>query len=443
MTRTPWLTLLDLVYLLALALFAIVGSPLAPFHGDEPMQIYMSEDYETAFVERNPRALEVRPPYEIDNDFHLRILNGSVNRYTIGFARSLAGIGLDHLPPRPGWDWGLSYADNAATGHVPSDALMQAGRFPSTLFLAGSIFVMFGLARVLVDDRFTRPFAYIVTGLYALNPIILLNGRRALQEGSLLFFGLLMLLTAAVIARRLASGKQVPIYVWVGLILAGAMSLASKHNGIVFVAAALGWIFIGELTHFRLWNVVLNTLRLVVSGLLIVVLFVALSPALWNDPIARLGDLLTVRAQLLDMQSNADPLAPTTLEQRVEGIVTQPFMTPLAHYEVASWATFEPVPTQIAQYMASPISGVQFGSVIGLVLTVLAAIGILVLFVPRLRPTPDWATSIGILVWMVAVIATLLVNPLPWQRYYLPLIPVASVLVGVGLMGILRAFRVR
>jgi hypothetical protein len=468
MTRARLYTILDIIYLLVLAIYVLVGTQMATFHGDEPMQIYMSRDYETAFVEGNPRALETQPPYYIDDDYQLRILNGSINRYSIGLSRALAGIGADQLPPRPGWDWGLSYDDNLNTGHRPSEALMLAGRLPSSLFLAASVFVMFGLVWQFssADKWFERPLAYIATAMYTFNPIILLNGRRAMQEGSLLFFGLLTILTAAVIARRRANDQPTPFYLWIGLILAGALTLASKHNGIVFVVGGLGWIFVGELSyhleayflrrggsetlpynrgHFKpfLRDIAFTSVKLIISGVLIVALFVALSPALWNDPVARFGDLLTVRAELLDIQTTADPLAPTTLQQRIEGIITQPFLTPLAHFEVSSWETFAPITAEISTYMNSPLSGIQFGTWVGLALTILIVIGLATLFIPRLRPNREWASSLGLLVWLGVTIASLLANPLPWQRYYLPLIPIAALLAGIGLMGIVRAFVVR
>ena len=69
-------------------------------------------------------------------------------------------------------------------------------RLPSALFIALSIVVMFALG-----GRFGgRLGAYFVSGLYTLNPVILLNGRRALQEGSMLFFGTLAILIAALIS---------------------------------------------------------------------------------------------------------------------------------------------------------------------------------------------------------------------------------------------------
>jgi hypothetical protein len=163
-----------------------------------------------------------------------------------------------------------------------------------------------------------------------------------------------------------------------------------------------------------------------------VLLFVALSPALWNDPVARFGDLIAQRQMLLDIQVASDPNAPTTLAQRVEGIVSQPFMVTPAHYEVAFWAEAAAITAEINAYMASPLSGVQFGVALGLPLTLLAGWGV----VSAGRGWRTW--EIGLLVWLGITAASLLVNPLPWQRYSLPLLPVATALSGVGLVSLVR-----
>ena len=136
---------LDVLWLALLMLFVVVGMPLATFHGDEAMQIYASRDYAAAFLRGDLESLLTEPPYPIDSDQHLRILNGSINRYAIGLSWHVAGFSESDLPPAPGWDWGFNYAENLATNHRPSEALLNAGRASSTLFLALSVIVMFGL----------------------------------------------------------------------------------------------------------------------------------------------------------------------------------------------------------------------------------------------------------------------------------------------------------
>jgi hypothetical protein len=146
--------------------------------------------------------------------------------------------------------------------------------------------------------------------------------------------------------------------------------------------------------------------------------------------------LVAERQNLIDIQVEADPLAPTTLLQRVEGVVTQPFLTPAMHFEVAYWASAEPITNEISRYMASPLSGLQFGWLMGIPLTLLAALGIAACMWPGLHPQTSRAFARSLVVWLAVTIISLLVNPLPWQRYYLPLYPVASLLAGVGLQAV-------
>lgn len=425
--------LFDALWLLALALYIAAGVPLASFHGDEAMQVYMSDDYAVAFFDRDLPRLTAGPPYNVDAEAQLRILNGSVNRYSIGLLWHLAGYSRADLPPAPGWDWGLDYDSNVATGHRPADALLHLARLSSALLLAVSAAAMFGLGWQVGG----RPLAYAASALYTLNPVILLNGRRAMMEGSLLAFGLLAVLLAAQISRRRAHGQPAGAWWWLALAAASGLTLASKHSGAVFVAAAFGWVALAELLR-RPRALVSAALRLAASGALALALFIALSPALWSDPPARLRDLLAVRAELLAIQVQADPAAPMPLAQRVEFILTQPFIAPPLHFEAGGWTSFAPISDEIARYMASPLSGWQFGPVIGAALTLLAAFGAVALAVPRLRGSVPLGHAAGLLLWLALALAAMLTNPLPWQRYYLPLIPPVTLLAVVGAAALWR-----
>ena len=423
--------LADLVWLAALCLYVVAGIPTASFHGDESMQIHMSRDYATVFIDGAPERLLSAGPFPIDSDPHLRIINGSVNRYTIGLAWFLAGYSADDLPPPPGWDWGLSYDDGLTTDHRPDTALLTVTRLASALFLCASVAVLFGLGW-LYGGRLP---ATVASGLYALHPVILLNGRRAMQEGSMLFFGLLVVLAAAAIVQRRTRGST-PWGGWALLVLSGGLTLASKHSGIVFVGIALVWILAAEVLSRRRWLPTMG--RLLLSGLLILALFVALSPALWSDPPARFGDLLALREELLDIQVAIDPVAPMDLGQRFLEIVRQPFIAPAVHFELESWGESAAYLDEVARSASSPLAGIPYGLALGLPLTLLAALGIFVAL--RRYRQPLYA---GLLVWLGANLAVLLLNPLPWQRYYLSLIPVAVVSAAVGIKWVMRRLRLR
>ena len=429
----------DLLWLAALVLYIVAGMPLASFHGDEAMQIYMSRDYAAAFFDGDRAYLTAGPPYFIDSDPQLRILNGSINRYTIGLGWHLAGFSRDDLPTAPGWDWGLDYNTNVETGRRPADGLLWAARASSALFLALSAWAIFTLAYGIAG----RPAAYVASALYALNPVILLNGRRAMMEGSMLLFGLLAVLVAALIAARLARRERLPLYAWGALAAAAGLALVSKHTGAIFAAAAFGWVGIAALIHLPVRRVLETVAGLVAAGLVALALFVALSPALWSDPPARLADLVAVRAELIDIQVTADPAAPLPLADRLAALMTQPFMAAPAHYEAGGWTSFEPIAAEVARYMASPLSGVQFGPVGGAAVTLLARVGALLLLSPRGRGPVAPGMAAGILLWMAVTVAALLLNPLPWQRYYLPLIPVLALLAGVAAARLIQLIRRR
>lgn len=414
--RVFWL--LDFVFVLALGAFVVAGVPFAPLHGDEAMQIYMSRDYTTALIEGRWGDLPTQPPYEIDSDAHLRLINGTINRYAIGAALDLGDFPM--TLPRPGWDWGLSYADNVATAHRPSPDALNAARLPSALFTAASVGVMFLIGRQMGG----RPAAYVAAAVYALNPALLLNGRRALQEGSMLCFGLATVLIALWLTRR----SSRPLWAWALFTLMGALTLASKHSGVVFVAAALALLVVAALV--RRAGFFKTVSGVIASGGLMLALFLALSPALWNDPPARAVNLLEERARLLDIQVAIDPIAPMTFVQRVEAILLQPAVNPVMYYELASWDV-EPIRAEIAAY------GAWYGypgGIVGAAIMALAGVGLLM----ALRRWRDYA---GLLVWFALTALSLLVNPLPWQRYYLPLIPVIAALTGVGANGLIARVR--
>lgn len=446
MSRKHWPRVLDVVWLALLSLWAAAAISITPFHGDESMHIYTSHDYATAFLQGRPDLLLVTPPYDIDSVPRLRLLNGSVMRYSIGLSWHLAGLSEDALPPHPGWDWGRYYADNIATGHRPSDALLMAARTPAVLYLIASLWIMFGIGWTLGG----RWIAYLASAIYILNPIILLNGRRALVESALLCFGLLTVWIALEIARRREQRPRLSLAWWISLTLAAALTLASKYSGTIFVAAAYGGLFLSEAA--RLWPLasirsaaprfLRSTLGLAASGIAALALLLALSPALWNDPPARVRELATVLQEQVDIVVSILPDAPTTLGQRIEGILTQPFIAPVAYFEQASWGEAAPVLDEIARYENSPLSGLRAGAILGSLLTLLAGIG-LVVTVLRLRRSSERAVALVMLIWLLVTVANLLINPLPWQRYYLPLIPIAALLAAVGAHRLIQAARAR
>jgi 4-amino-4-deoxy-L-arabinose transferase-like glycosyltransferase len=432
------LLLLDALLVLLLMACVLAGVALVPFHGDESIHLHTSADFDVAFRDGNPAALMTQRPYSYDGDPYLRLLNGSVNRHLIGLARQLTGLSQQPLPPRPGWFWALDYERNVDAGCLPSDELLRAARWPSALLLAASVPVLLALGILLGGRRIGYPAAFV----YALNPIVLLNGRRALQEGALLFFGLLVVLLAALIARRRGAGRPVR-WLWLALAPAGALALASKHSALPFVAGALAWILLAQLLQDGRRGLLSLAARLLGCAAGMLVGFIALSPALWKDPPARLKDLWVARTELVQIQLRLQPGGPTTLAERAEGLVVQPFSMPPEYFELPAWATYAPIARQVARYEGSWLAGYRTGGLVGALLTLAMLGGAIVLCVRRWWPDVDRAAAAGLGAWTALTSLALMASPLAWQRYSLALLPAAALLVGIGVAALLRKLATR
>jgi 4-amino-4-deoxy-L-arabinose transferase-like glycosyltransferase len=415
----PWWTV-DGLLLIGLTAYILAGVPLTTYHGDEGMQVFATQDYITAFIDGSPSDLLTEPPYTIDSRPYLRIINGSVQRYAAGWVLHLRGHNAGDLPREPGWNWGLNYPENVAGGWLPKDSVLFAARYTSATFFALSVIPMFAMG-ILLGGRWA---AYPAAILYALNPILLLNGRRAMMEGSLLLFGLLTLWLALIIVKQIQARQDIQWWHWTGLAMCGGLTLASKHSGAIFLIGAWAWVGLAIL-----WTrqyVVKRIVLIVASGAVAVGLFVGLSPALWNNPPARLADLVRLRSELLSIQVAIEADAPTKLTDRAVGIITQPFIAPLAHFERPDWNEVEPIAAQVAAYDNLWLRGLPTTPWIGIPLTILALIGAVILI--RRQPT----VGVGLLLCYALTALALMGNPLPWQRYVIPLIPLVILLTSAG-----------
>ncbi|RPJ01792.1 MAG: hypothetical protein EHM39_02815, partial [Chloroflexi bacterium] len=131
------LILIDVALLLALGLYTAAGLRHVPFHGDEATFVHMSRDYDTLTHQGDPGRLHYRRPLWRSELQYLRMMNGTINPYSIGLAWDLAGYRVHDLnhnwewieePPGP-WDqWGL----NIRAGNKPHDDLLAVARIPST-----------------------------------------------------------------------------------------------------------------------------------------------------------------------------------------------------------------------------------------------------------------------------------------------------------------------
>jgi 4-amino-4-deoxy-L-arabinose transferase-like glycosyltransferase len=420
--------LADAAYLLLLAVYILAGTVLAPFHGDESTLIYMSRDYAYQFLQGDVERVRYHEPPLNATEQELRLLNGTLPKYLMGFAWHMGGFSVDDLNEQ--WDWGADWNYNQSTGHAPSEALLQVTRVPSGLLLALGAVFMFAIGRSVGG----RPVAYLASLYYALSPALLLNGRRAMMEGSLTAFSLLVVLAALWLLRERRW--------WQALLLGAAagLALASKHSGAFTLVAVFGACAVYPLLEWfgtKARPRLIIYLQLVLAGLVALGVFYALNPAWWGDPLARLDEVLHLRTTLLAGQTAAFG-GYMSLGDALGGFFRQVFVGLPQYYEVANWAQFIAEP--IARYENSVWRGVSLGGSIigGMVLLVLMLIGFSALVRNKMTSgAVRWLVG----AWALAMFAsTALLTPLEWQRYYLPAYPAVGLLAALGVVWLGRQF---
>lgn len=442
-------SLRDAIFLLLLMIYILAGTSIVPLHGDESTQIYMGRDFYYQFVQQDlSRVLYSEAPETISEsaaaEQHLRLLNGTLPKYLFGLAAYVGGYNFADINDQ--WDWCCDLEYNRNNGHIPSDDLLLRARWMSSVLLAAGGVVIFLIGRAAGG----RPVAYLVSLYYALNPVLLLNGRRAMMEGGLIFFSLLVVLAGIVFIRTEKTGWKTVLSV-IFLSTASGLAVASKHTAAFGVAV----IFVGcwaaallnaeaqrrrenksQTTKVRHISPLLkNTLLLLFTGIAAFGIFYALNPAWWGSPLARIGTVLHLRTELLDGQMQFFGGYANFVEQSA-GFFRQVFIALPQYYEVANWQDF--IGEQITYYEASPWRGISIGGTLlgGMVFLVLATAGMGFLW-------RDKAVSFGvrvlvILYGVVIPILMLLLTPLEWQRYYVPVYPAVGLLASVGLVGFIK-----
>jgi hypothetical protein len=466
----------DFLFLLLLATYIVAGMALVPFHGDEATQIYMSRDYAYQLLQRDLSLVTYRDPPVSAQEQDLRLLNGTINKYLIGLSWHLVGFSVDDLNEQ--WDWGGDWNYNQQNNHAPSEALLLVSRIPSTLLLAAGAVAMFGLGWQLGG----RPAAYLAALFYALNPVLLLNGRRAMMEGSFIAFSLLTVLAALWWLKLPSPPTPLPqgegrrggqLRQWVATIslgVAAGLALASKHTALFTVTAVFGacliWIVYEWVRHhltpspapfpeFREGENMpalgkspsLNSGRdlgwgrlaqLSVASLLAFAVFYMLNPAWWGDPLARAGQVLERRQELLSEQTAVFG-GYDGFGEMLAGFGRQVLIAQPQYSEAPGWGSY--IGDQIARYEASPWRGLTMGgAVVGaFALGALVIVGVWTLLWAKDIPT---STRWLIGVWaLTMIVTTALLTPIEWQRYYLPVYPVMGLLAAAGGWSIIRVIQ--
>src|SRR5579864_3123864 len=175
----------DFLFVGALMIYVLAGIVPTPIHGDEFMQMAMARD--VFYLARGQMdQLRFNPPVQPDTEQQLRLINGPLNKDLIGALWIASDRPDASLPGIFAWAMPLDW--NQANGNVPAvDELDMAG-LPSAVLTALGVALIFAIGGFVGG----RKAAYPAALLYALDPAVLLNGRRAMMEGGLMACTLLL-----------------------------------------------------------------------------------------------------------------------------------------------------------------------------------------------------------------------------------------------------------
>lgn len=430
--------LLDGLLLLGLAVYILLGAPLVPFHGDESTQMFMTVDYDLFFIQRDYDTVRFRDDAPRPDLQYLRLINGSIHKYTAGLGWHLAGYTAADINDQ--WDWVADWDYNVRAGHMPPPGMLLAARYPPALLTAVSVGIIFALGWWMGG----RPVAYLASLYYALNPAVLLNGRRAMMEGSALLGGLLVVLAGVWFLQK-------PSW-WRAVLLgaAGGLAMSAKHTNLFALVAVFGacvlYPVIAQLLQRRTRQSVSRhtpprsmALLLILAAVMTVGVFAALNPVWWGgNPLEHTQLILRLRSELLAGQTATFGGYADRVDQ-LAGFGRQVLIALPQYYEVPSWGGW--IGDQIHAYETSPLRGISIGG------TAIGAVSLLALALAGAWTFLRDAGKLLALRWVLGVwgvvilVSTLLLTPVEWQRYYLPAFPVVALFGAVGLVNIVSKLK--
>ncbi|MCC7359369.1 MAG: hypothetical protein IT317_07825 [Anaerolineales bacterium] len=407
----------------------VVTLPGVPFHPDESTHLYLSRDFDVLFWQHDPAGVTWQAAPAAPEVRRYRLLEAPLSRYLIGLSRILSG--QHAVLPAADWNWSADWAANLTAGAVPSPQLLLAARLPAALATAAGAVFVFVVAR----QGGGWGAGLSAAALYCANGLLWLHGRRAMSEGP----AVLTVLVAVWVMLRW--GRRV---VCVGA--AVAVAAAAKLTGLALLPAGLT---AAALAPPRSWRAALR--RAGVAALACAAAGWLLNPALWAAPALGLAAMQAARADLLAAQVSALQAAGgpvlTGPAERLAALIYQLFFAPLAYWELPNYAAATAAAE--AAYQARPwltlfhAAPATANLAPGGLLLAMALFGA-ALAAWQLRPRAA-ALPAGrrraLLVLGVAtggLLAALLLAPIGWQRYYVPLLPLICVWAGLGVAGAAR-----
>jgi 4-amino-4-deoxy-L-arabinose transferase-like glycosyltransferase len=409
--RRHWFFLLLLI---VISVFYLSGVVSVPFHPDESTFLFMSSELEKSLTD--PFSLAWENETSLTPSMRYRMIDAPLTRYLMGIGFLIAGIDA----PKVDWDWGAAWGENKISGALPGPNLLLVGRMVVASFFPLSLILIY-LIGLKLDGRL---LGISILLIYSLNPLVLLHTRRVMAEGVLLFTILLALYA-------LFDGDRLPL-------LAGlALSLAvnAKHSASLMLPAgllAVGWL--SYPVERKLYRVIRN---LIFFGFGFGLLALVLNPFLWGNPIAAAQEAAHLRQDLLERQiTDFSHIAPSQVldsySQRAAVILAQLYIAPPIFSETGNYNFFTAAAEE--SYLDSRGNNLgrnPIGSGLYIAFSLLGLVATFQTLITGQGSTCRYAALL-LFSFLGFCTGTLLLIPLAWQRYYLPLVPFVAILTGIG-----------
>jgi 4-amino-4-deoxy-L-arabinose transferase-like glycosyltransferase len=341
----------------------------------------------------------------------------------LAIGRSAAGYPAEALPTD--WDWTAPWDVNQRRGAVPSAGLLHAARLASTALVALSLIPLF-LAGRRLGGTSTGLLAAL---LLATDALVLLHGRRSMAEGALM-------LAVSLVVAGVLWGDRFP---WLtGLCL--GLALATKQSTLPLLPVGLlgaGWSP-GHAAHAGR--------RLAACCAVLIGVWVVLNPVGWRQPAATLAAMAAERSrlaaeQVADFGAFGSSQLMESPTERVAGLIAAVFVSPPQVREAANYDLALAAAQQA--YLAHPLTGLLRDPIGGVARLLLALLGIALGLRRLASPQPGVRRDMALLLLLTLaqVVGLLAAVPLAFQRYYLPLVPLACLWIALALTLGLSAIR--
>lgn len=398
------------IFLVAVTSGYLWGVSAVPFHPDETTNLFLSRDAEIFW--QQPADLYWQPENEDNVRQRYRLLDAPLTRNLLALGRWIAGLPA----PENDWDWSKTWQENQQSGALPGLKLLLTGRLAMAALFPFSLLFLFLAARALSNES----AAWISVVLLASNSLVLLHTRRAMAESVLLFAAILFIWAI------LKSHK----HPWL-IAIPAALAFCAKYSLVALAPAGVLALL------FQAPQPVRSSLarlagQLILYGAAFILITLFLHPYAWRQPLGAVQAAVIARQELAGAQLSDRPeQSLTTPGVKLVAMIGSLYLTPPAFAETGNYQA----ETRAAEaaYLGNPLHSLFRSIPAGATYLALSLFGFCIGIWTAFKDVKNRQLILLLAATILQAGALLALVPLPWQRYYMPLVPFAVLWAAYGI----------